>query len=306
MRPIMKAASRTARSAVELFFAKNSFQGSAALAFYTLFSIAPLLLIVVTISGSFLGEEIVRAEVISQMQRLVGQDAAELVGEAMRRSRVSRSGLLPTLIGVSGVIFGATTVLAQLRTSLNDFWDVRAQPMRSDIANFLLTRLLSVGMLLTIGFLLLASLLVTIALGAMLEYADGWFPLPDAVVAIANAAASLVVVTAMFAMLLRVLPDVGLTWRDVGQSALVTGVLFLVGQSLISMYVTRVGPTSPYGAAGALMVILLWVYYSALLVYLGTAIARSILEGQGRAVEPTRGAVRIQTVVVNPETAEEL
>ncbi len=300
-RPLLKSVWHTLVRAVELFFGKKAFQASAALAYYTLFSIAPLLLIVITIAGIFLGADAVRGEIASEMQRVIGANAAELVEDMIRRARLQRAGVWPTILGVASMLFGATTVLAQLRSSLNAFWDVRAKPMRSDVANFFLTRLLSLGMLLTIGFLLLASLLASIALGAVIQYANAWIPVPTPLVSSVNVLVSLVVVTLMFALILRVLPDVRLSWRDVGQSAVVTGILFLVGQSLISMYVTRIGPDSPYGASGALVIVVLWVYYSALLVYFGTAIARALLEHQGRDIQPMRGAKRIRVQIVEPD-----
>ncbi len=297
----LKFAWETLVSAAELFFAKQSFQASAALAFYTLFSLAPLLIIVISLTGVFLGDEAVRGELVAQLDGRIGTEAAELVQDAVRQSRVEQSGIWPTLLGIIAVVFGATTVFAQLRSSLNDFWDVRAKPSRNDVLKFLVTRLVSLGMILTVGFLLLTSFLISIALATIMQFAEELIPVPSLLVTIANAGVSLLIMTLLFGLIFRVLPDVRLSWGDVARGSLLTGVLFMVGQSLISMYLTRAGPASAYGAAGSLVIVLLWVYYSSLILHFGTAITRALLEREGRSITPIRGAVRVRTEVVEDE-----
>ena len=290
---------KTLKAAIQLFFTKKSFQASAALAFYTLFSMAPLLIIVITLVGVFLGDQAVRGEVVTQLDGLIGSDAAELVQDAVRRSRIEQSGVWPTLLGAVAVIFGATTVFAQLRSSLNYFWDVRAKPSRNDVWAFIFTRIVSFGMVLTIGFLLLTSFLISIALATVMEFAEEWIPVPGVFVMLADTALSLLIMTALFGLIFRVLPDVRLSWKDVGRGSLLTGVLFIVGQSLISLYLTRTGPGSAYGAAGSLVIILFWVYYSSLILHFGTAVTRALVTAEGGSITPIRGAVRIRTEVVD-------
>ncbi len=298
----LKHTGKTLVSAIELFFSKQSFQASAALAFYTLFSMAPLLIIVITLSGVFLGDDAVRGELVAKLDNIIGTDAAEMVQDAVRESRFERAGIWPTVLGSVAVVFGATTVFAQLRSSLNDFWDVRAQPSRNDVLNFLLTRLVSFGMVITIGFLMLTSFLISIALVTIREFAEELIPVPPAVVALADTVLSLVVMTALFGMIFRVLPDVHLSWRNVTRGALLTSVLFMFGQYLISMYLTRTSPASAYGAAGSLVIVLMWVYYSSLILHFGTAITRALLEAEGGSIRPTRGAKRITTQIVDDES----
>ncbi len=284
-----------------LFFSKQSFKSSAALAFYTLFSMAPLLIIVITLTGVFFGDEAVRGELVAKLDDVIGTDAAELVQDAVQRSRIEQSGIWPTLLGAAAVIFGATTVFAQLRSSLNAFWDVRAQPSRNDVLNFLLTRLVSLGMVLTIGFLMLTSFVVSIALATVREFAEELIPVPPVLVTLADTVLTLLIMSALFGLIFRVLPDVHLSWRNVARGAFITGVLFMVGQFLISLYLTRAGPSSAYGAAGSLVIVLMWVYYSSLILHFGTAITRALLEAEDGRVRPMRGAVRIRTAVVEDE-----
>ncbi len=299
-----KRAWETLVTAVDLFFSKQAFQASGALAFYTLFSMAPLLIIVISLTGVFFGDEAVRGEVATQLEGIIGADAAELVQDAVRRSRIEQSGLWPTLLGVAAVIFGATTVFAQLRSSLNHFWDVRARPSRNDVINFLMTRLLSFGMVLTIGFLLLTSFLISITLATILEFADGWIPVPPLLVTVADAGVSLLIMTLLFGLIFRVLPDVRLSWHNVARGAVLTAVLFMVGQYLISLYLTRAGPASAYGAAGSLVIVLMWVYYSSLILHFGTAVTRALLIQEGGTIRPSRGAVRIKTDVVEDKKTD--
>lgn len=289
---------KTFVAAVELFFSKQSFQASGALAFYTLFSMAPLLIIVISLTGIIFGDDAVRGEIVSRLAGLIGPDAAEVVQDAVRRSRIEQSGLFPTLLGVAAVVFGATTVFAQLRSSLNNFWDVRAQPSRNDVANFFMTRLVSFGMVMTVGFLLLMSFLISIALATILEFADDLIPVPPLLVTIADTVFSLVIMTVLFGLIYRVLPDVRLSWRNVARGAVLTAALFMVGQYLISLYLTRAGPASAYGAAGSLVIVLMWVYYSSLILHFGSAITRVLLEQEGGTIHPTRGAVRIRTEII--------
>ncbi len=288
-------------NAVELFFAKESFRSSGALAFYTLFSLAPLLILVITLAGVFLGDEAARGELVAQLDDIIGTDAAEFVQEAVQRSRVEESGMLPTLLGVAALIFGATTVFAQLRQSLNDLWDVRAQPSRNNVMNFLLTRLVSFGMVLTIGFLMLTSVLLSIALASVREFAEGLISIPPVLVTLADTVLTLLISSTLFGLIFRVLPDVHLSWRNVTRGALLTGVLFVIGRYLISMYLTRTGPASAYGAAGSLVIVLMWVYYSSLILHFGAAITRALLETEGGTIRPMRGAVRIRTEVVDED-----
>lgn len=286
------------RATVALWSSRNAFQLAGALAFYTLFSIAPLLIIVITMTGMFFGEEAARGEVAAQIAQYVGPDAAELVEGAVRRSRFEEAGILPTVLGVAALLFGATTVFAQMQAALNAMWEVRAHPSRSQLASFVLTRLVSFGMVVVIGFLLLVSFLSTIVLNALLRFASDRIAIPELVASAADLSVGLLVATLLFAMIFKVLPDVRLSWSHVARGAVLTGVLFVLGQYLISLYLTRAGPSSIYGAAGSLVMLLMWVYYSSLIIFLGAAFTREYVRRQGGTIMPSSGAVKVRTEIV--------
>ena len=221
------------RDAAKIWLDHNAFQHAGALAYYTLFSLAPLVIILVAIVGAVYGEEAASGEISAGIGDLVGPQAATAVEEAVRRSRPQEAGILPTLVGIGALLFGATTVFAQMQGSLNEFWGVRAKPARSGVLTFITVRLLSLSMVLIIGFLLLTSFAISVAITSVLEYAGHWVPVPKVVAAGADLAVSLLISTALFGLLYRVLPDVHLRWRDVWRGALVTAVLFVLGQYLV-------------------------------------------------------------------------
>jgi membrane protein len=281
------------QSALELWLERNAFQHAGALAFYTLFSLAPLIIIVVAIIGAVFGEEAARGQVAAGIQGMIGPQAAEAVEEAVLSSRVESAGLLPTLIGVGALLFGATTVFAQMQASLNSFWGVVARPSRSGISIFVKTRLLSLGLVLVIGFLLLTSFLMSVGIVALIRFAEAWIPVPSALMVVVDIVLSLAVATALFATTFKLLPDVVLRWRDVWKAGVITAVLFVFGQYLISLYLTTMAPASTYGAAASLVLVLMWVYYSSLILFFGTAVSKMSILQRGDEVVPKRTAVRV-------------
>lgn len=285
------------RDATRTWLDRNAFQHAGALAFYTLFSLAPLMIILVAMVGAVYGEEAARGEISAQISDLVGPQAAATVEEAVRRSRIQEAGLLPTLFGIGAMIFGATTVFAQMQGSLNEFWGVQAKPARSGILTFIIVRLLSLSMVLIVGFLLLTSFVLSVAITGLIEYASGWVLVPPLVIAALDLAVSLAVTTLLFGMIFKVLPDVYLRWSDVWRAAFITALLFAIGKYLISLYLAYVAPASTFGAAGSLVLILMWVYYSALIVFFGTSIAVANILRRDAKVTPKRTAVRTSVVI---------
>jgi membrane protein len=282
------------RDTIDLWLSRYAFQHAGALAFYTLFSLAPLLIILIAIASAVLGEEAARGEIAGQIDDLIGPQAAEAVQWAVRRSRVSEAGLLPTVLGIAALLFGSTTAFAQLQASLNQFWDVVAKPSRSSIVVFLTSRLISLGLVLLIGFLLLTSLVVSMSIAAVIQFAEEWIPVHAVVVTVVDMMASLLIATVLFAMIFKILPDVRLRWRDMWQGAFVTALLFVGGQSVISLYLTRTAPASTYGAAGSLVMVLLWVYYSSLILFFGAAWTRARIRLRGDRIVPRNTAVRVR------------
>jgi membrane protein len=302
MSPVRRATS-VVMEALNLWTSRNAFQHAGALAFYTLFSMAPLMIILVAITGAVFGDEAASGELKGQITGLIGPDAAEAVEGAVLRSRVEEAGSLATALGIGALLFGATTVFAQMQASLNQFWGVVAKPSRSGILVFATTRLVSLGVVIVIGFLLLTSLVMSMAIMAVIEYSRELVPIPPLVVSAVDVTLSLASATLLFAMIFKILPDVKLLWKDVWRSAFATALLFVVGQYLISLYLTQTAPGSAYGTAGSLVLVLMWVYYSSLILFMGTALTRAFIEQRGDRVVPKPTAVRTHIDILEDDGA---
>jgi len=270
----------------------------AALAFYTLFSMAPVVIIAVSIAGAVFGEEAARGEIVGQLDDFVGLDAARAVEDAVARSRPEVAGLLPTLTGLLALLVGATTVFAQMQISLNRIWGVVAKPRKSSILILLKNRMLSLTIILTIGFVLLVSLLLNVALRAVIRYAESWVPVPALLLSGSELLLSLAVITVLFAVIFKVLPDAVIEWRDVWVGAAITASLFVAGRYLIAFYLAYTAPDSTYGAAGSLVLLLLWVYYSSLILFFGAALTKARVLAAGKEVVPRAMAVRVKEEIV--------
>jgi membrane protein len=294
----MNPPSRTRRlwtllsASVSLWLSRNAFIHAGALAFYTLFSMAPILVVAVGIAGAVFGEEAARGEVMARLATYVGAEAARVIERALADARPTVAGVLPTVAGALVVVAGATTVFAQLQVSLNRIWGVAPHPHRSSIMLFLRSRALSALVVLAIGILLLGLLVLNVAFVAVVNRL-GWGAESAVLATAAEMLLSVAVLTALFAVLFRVLPQVELSWRDVGVGAAVTALLFVVGRLAIAMYLARTAPASAFGAAGALALILLWVYYSALIFFFGAALIRTRLVLAGRPVVPRATAALV-------------
>ncbi|HEX5160776.1 MAG TPA: YihY/virulence factor BrkB family protein [Steroidobacteraceae bacterium] len=289
------------KSAAQRWLERDAFEHAGALAFCTLFSLAPLVIIIVAIVGMVFGEDAASGRISAAISDLVGAQAASAVEGAVRRSRLEEAGLVPTVMGIGALIFGATTVFAQMQSALNKFWGVRAKPARSGIVTFITVRLMSLSMVLIIGFLMLTSFVVSVAITGIIEYAQDWIPIPGFAVAAIDLAVSLAVTTVLFGMLFKYLPDVKIQWADVWRGAFITALLFAFGKYLISRYLTHVAPASTFGAAGSLVLVLLWVYYSSLILFFGTCLTISTILHRGGEVVPKKTAVRTKFVLEEDE-----
>lgn len=277
---------------------RQSFIYAAALAFYTVFSIAPVMIVVVAIVGLVLGEQAAEGQLLEQLQQAIGPEAAEVVETAVANSHLDVSGIWPMLAGVAAIIVGATAVFAQMQQSLNAIWEVAPRPSKSSIWLFVKARILSMTVVLAIGFVLLVSLLLSVALRTVMAFAEHWLPVPGWAMAGLELTVSLAVATFLFAAIFKILPDVTLSLKDVLVGALVTAVLFTAGRSLIAIYLANTATASTYGAAGSLALLLLWVNYSALILLYGAAFTRAHLEARGRTVKPGKSAVRVHRELI--------
>lgn len=265
---------------------------SAALAFYTLFSMAPVLVVAVSIAGAVFGEEATRTELQVQVETLAGGESAAMVRRVLDSAARPDLSRLAGIVGAVTLLFGATVVFGQLQRSLNAVWGVHPQPGHL-LQNFLKKRLLSLGLVLVIGFLLLVSLVLSAAISALGSYLQGLLAFPAGWLDVLDFALFLVILTGLFMLMFRVLPDAVVSWRDVALGALVTALLLSLGKELIGLWVGRAGIASAYGVAGSLVVLLLWIYYSSMILLLGAGFTRVWSRRYRRpGVMPEAGAER--------------
>jgi membrane protein len=242
---------------------------AAALAYYSLFSLAPLVLIAVAVAGLVFGEQAAEGQLYSQLSGLIGDPGARaLEGIVASMHEQQGGGVIATIVGIATLLFGATGVFVQLQDSMNTIWKARP-PTTNGIVEFFRVRLLSFSMVLGIGFLLLVSLILSAVLAVVGGYLGMFLPRGYAVGQALNATVSLVVVTLLFAMIYKLLPDTPVAWRDVWVGALLTSFLFTIGKFAIGFYLGKASVASSYGAAGSVVILLVWVYYSALILYFG-------------------------------------
>jgi len=240
----------------------------AAISYYTVFSIAPLMIIVIAVAGFVWGREAVQGEIVGQLSGMIGKQGAEGVQSLIESASQPTQGLVATAISIVVLIIGATTVFAELQSSLDRIWQVPQAPKVSSIWA-IVRRLLSLGFILGLGFLLLVSLVTGAGLAALGTWINGLFPGWETLLVLINIGLSVTIATVLFAMIFKVMPQAKIGWRDVWTGAVVTAVLFEAGKWLISLYIGKTSVTSSFAAAGSLVVLLVWVYYSAQIFLLG-------------------------------------
>lgn len=245
----------------------------AALAYYTVFAITPLFLIVLAIAGAWFGKEAAREQLFGQLQALVGVQGGKAIQAVVASADKPEAGFVATLIAAATAFVGATGVFVQLQDSLNTIWNVQTKP-ENGILKFIQDRMLSFAMVLAIGFLLLVSLVVSAGLAAFGNYVSGFLPAEKLIWGGVNFSVSLAIITFMFAMIFKYLPDVKVRWREVWLGAFLSAVLFNLGKFLLGLYLGHGSVTSAYGAAGSLVVILIWVYYASQSLFFGAELAR--------------------------------
>lgn len=252
----------------------------ASLSFYTIFSIAPLLLIAIAIAGLVFGEEAARGEIVGTIGGLVGEKGAKAIEEMVENAGKVRQGVMAAIIGFVALLFGASGVFGQLKDALNTIWEV--EPKKGGgIGGFFRERFLSFTMVLGVGFLLLVSLLMSAALGAMGNFLSARLPGGEALWNIVNLVVSFGVITFLFAGMFKYLPDLRIEWRDVWIGATFTSALFVLGKFAIGLYLGKSSATSVFGAAGSLVVILIWIYYSAQILFFGAEFTQVYANSHG-------------------------
>jgi membrane protein len=300
------------KQAVKEFGEDKAPRLGAALAYYTMFSIAPLLLVVIAIAGFVFGKEAAQGQIFAQLHGLIGAKGAEALQAMVASAAKPKTGTLATIVGIVTLLLGASGVFGQLKDALNTIWNV--EPKKSGgIFAMIRDRFLSVAMVLGVGFLLLVSLAIDAAVSGFAKFAGNRMPGGEAVWQTAQMVISLGVVMVLFAMIFRFLPDLRIAWHDVWLGAAFTSILFVLGKFALGFYLGRAATTSSYGAAGSLIVLLLWVYYSAQILFFGAEVTqvwarqhgtlRNTLTRRFAAPSPAareRGGVRIGAPALQP------
>lgn len=264
---------------------------AAALSYYTVFSVAPLLVIAIAVAGAIFGADAAQGRIVQELKSLVGYDGAQLIQTAIRKTNQTSGGMLATVISIVTLGIAATAAFIELQDSLNIIWKVKPKPGRVFIKEFLKSRLISFALVVAMGFLLLVSLLISAGLSALEDYLGSILSIPPVVLQLGNIVISLGVVYVLFVLLFKVLPDADNSWSDVWVGALVTTILFVAGKFLIGLYLGRGSIGSTYGAAGSLAILLVWVYYSAQILFLGAEFTYVYATKFGSGAQPSAHAV---------------
>jgi membrane protein len=288
-----KQALALAKDTFKEFIEDEATWKAAALSYFTVFALAPLLVLLLQVASFIWDPNEVRDALTGQFQALMGTEVKTQVETMMtsaEQKTASGSGFR-LILSIAGLLFGATGAFVSLQTALNQAWEVEPDPKRGGIKNFITKRFLSLGMVLGIAFLLLVSLAVTAALSAAGDALFGGFG--EAFAQVLNFVLTFAVITLLFAAMFKVLPDAKVEWRDVWVGAIATAFLFVIGKTLIGLYIGKSDPGSAFGAAGSLAVLLVWIYYAAVILLLGAEFTQAWMKMHGREIEPEKGAVRI-------------
>lgn len=281
----------------------DALQWGAALAYYSIFSIAPLLLIAISVAGLVFGRAAVEGRLIEEIAGVVGPQAAEAIQTMVANASATGSGVWGTILGVVMMLVGASAAFAHLQKSLNHLWNVEP---KADAGWRLMVRqrIAALGMVLVVALLLLSALVLSAAISALGSYAEQILPMPAWALGLIDLVVSLAVITLLFAAIYKVLPDVEIAWREVGVGAAVTALLFVLGKLAIGLYLGRSGVASSYGAAGSLVVLLVWIFYSSQLVFFGAEFTQVWARRRGTRIEPAEWAVRVGEVPVRGQGGE--
>lgn len=274
---------------------------SASLAYYTVFSLAPMLILIISLASIFFGQDAIQGKVFQEMNDLVGNNAAKQIQDTIKNLQLSGKSNTALILGIITLLVGATTVFIEIQDSLNRIWRVKAKPKRGWV-KMLKDRLRSSSLIISIGFLLIVSLIVNGLVVALSDVLKHYFPdITVILINIVNVILSFVIITILFGIIFKFLPDVKISWKDVKWGAFFTALLFLIGRFLIGLYIQKSGTANAYGAAGSIIVILLWVYYTAAILYLGAEFTQVYAEQLGSRIKPADYAVHVEQTEVEKD-----
>ncbi len=284
----IKDLGRLFRVTFEEWWEKDPFRQSAVIAYYAIFSIPGLLVLVITIAGYFYGKEVASESILAQVSKVMGVDTAKQIQEILISVNKSKSSIWASIFGVVILLIGATGVFVELQKTLNHIWKVKVAA-KTGILAILKARLFSFGLIMAIAFLLLISLVIS----SLLEAMSNWINFETSsfmadILKIINFVLSLGIISALFAMMFKILPDAKIKWKHVWLGSLVTGILFTLGQAVLAFYFGKAEPTSTYGAAGSIILILLWVSYSSMILFFGAEFTATYAHKYSGEVAPTK------------------
>ena len=263
---------------------------SASLAYYAIFSIPGLLIIIIWIAGNFFGQEAIQGEISNQINDLMGEESAKSIEEMIASALIDKQNIFMKIVGVFSLVFGATTIFFQLQKSLNSLWDVEAAPKKA-LVKFFLDRANSLGMILVIGFLLMITMLLSTAISLFNNFITIQLGLETYILMeVVNYVIGFLIVVLVFAFMFKVLPDVQISWRSVWTGAILTAVLFTLGKFLLSLYFAEFKPTSAFGKAGTIILIMMWINYSCMLIFFGAEFTKVYAQKRGYTIIPSTHA----------------
>jgi membrane protein len=289
---MLKAVSGVFLDAVNRMFDDDALPLAAALAYYSLLSMAPLLLVAISLAGVFFADREVHAQLIEQMRALIGDAGAELTRTVIQHTGGEERSAWSLVLGALLTLFGATTVFGQLQYALNRVWRVRAAPRAGFIMRFIKQRILSFAIVLSVGFLLMVSLVISAVLGALHSYLDEHLAAAALFWSGLDLAISFSLATLLIAMMFKYLPDAEIEWRDTWHGALITAALFIVGKQVIGLYLGQTTIASSFGAAASVVIFMIWVYYASVILLFGAEITQAVAARRGSIVLPTENAER--------------
>jgi len=271
---------------------------SASLAYYTVFSIGPVIIVIIYFAGVIYGREAIQGSIFGQIKGLVGADAAAQIQSMIKNAALNTGGKLAAIIGIITLIIGATSVFGEIQDSINQIWNLKPKPKKGWL-KMIINRLLSFSVIISLGFILLVSLVLNGLIEALMGRLQAHFPNVTVVlVYIVNLLLTFIVTTALFGVIFKVLPDALIKWKDVAVGSMVTAVLFMVGKFAITFYIGKSNVGNTYGAAGSLVVLLVWVYYSSVILYFGAEFTKAFAANFGSPIHPNDYAVWVKNIEV--------
>ncbi|SEL28269.1 YihY/virulence factor BrkB family protein [Parapedobacter koreensis] len=282
------------KNTFNIFMDVKGLKFSASLAYYTIFSLAPLLVLTISLAALFFGQEAAEGKVFEEINGLVGNSTAAQIQEILKNVQLKEDNTLALIIGIGTLLLGATTVFGDMQHSINKIWEIKPKPKRGWV-KLITDRLLSSSLVLSLGFLLIVSLIINGLLVIFMDYVRRLFS--DLAVYLSltiETITNFVVISILFGVIFKFLPDVRIQWKDVKAGAFFTAILFMIGRFIIGFYIQTTGPESTYGAAASVIVLLLWVYYTAAILYIGASFTRAYAEYVGSRIAPAEFAVHVE------------